>query len=171
MTREIPQERKLFSEILDAFMRNPEMVDNLEGIARWRIMNARIQSDVEETKEVLDALVSEGYLLAIETADGPLFQANREKLAAAKRLMQDLSGSRRDKSLSGSGRNISAVRGFCDPPQQQDRKAREIRTHQNKSRIEQDRRKACQVGLQGETRWNDCIRVYISKKSRVESGP
>ncbi|HZD93818.1 MAG TPA: hypothetical protein VE133_06160 [Candidatus Sulfotelmatobacter sp.] len=99
----------MFSEILDAFMRNPEMVDNLEGIARWRIMNARIQSDVEETKEVLDALVSEGYLLAIETADGPLFQANREKLAAAKRLMQDLSGSRTERTPGNLSQETNAM--------------------------------------------------------------
>lgn len=92
MTDGMPEERKLLGEILGAFVRNPEMVDNLEGIARWRLLNARIRSEVENTKEALDHLVSQGYLLAFETARGLFFRMNAEKLAAAKSFVQELSG-------------------------------------------------------------------------------
>ena len=109
MTRGIPEKRRLLSEILGAFVRNPEMLDNLEGIARWRIMHARVRSDVEETKEALDALVSEGYLLAMETAAGPLFQFNREKLAAADSFMQDLSESEAQRTTGNSSQETNAV--------------------------------------------------------------
>lgn len=91
MTRGMPDDSRLLSEILGAFVRNPAMVDNLEGIARWRLLNTRIRSDVEETKEALDELVAKGYLLTVDTSAGPLFQINTEKLAAAKSMVQEFS--------------------------------------------------------------------------------
>ena len=39
-----PEGSKLINEVLSAFVRNPEMLDNLEGIARWRLMNIRNSS-------------------------------------------------------------------------------------------------------------------------------
>lgn len=100
MTRGMPEVHKLLNEILSMFVRNPEMVDSLEGIARWRLLNTRIRSDVEETQEALDVLVSKGYLLTVETASGPLFQINAEKLTAAESLVQEFSAERTTGNLS-----------------------------------------------------------------------
>ncbi|MGE5205795.1 MAG: hypothetical protein ACM3PW_09270 [Chlamydiota bacterium] len=109
MTRGLPNERKLLSEILSTFVRNPEMVDSLEGIARWRLLSTRIRSDVEETKEALDALVAKGYLLMVETATGPLFQINAEKLAAARELVQEVSPGPMDTKTGKFSQETNAV--------------------------------------------------------------
>lgn len=78
----------LAAEILTYFMENPEAVADLEGVSGWRLLGARVRATVESTQQVLDLLVSQGYLKKIETARGPMFQINREKLAEAKDFLQ-----------------------------------------------------------------------------------
>ncbi|HET7871466.1 MAG TPA: hypothetical protein VFL42_03075 [Terriglobales bacterium] len=109
MATDKPDDRKLLSEILSAFVRNPEMLDSLEGIARWRLLSTRIRSDVEGTKEALDTLVATGYLLMVDTAAGPLFQINPEKLGAAKELLQEFSAGARETKIEKSSQETNAV--------------------------------------------------------------
>ena len=88
MTDGTQDERGLAVEILTYFLENPDAVDNLQGIAEWRLLSARVKSTVESTQQVLDLLVSKGYLRKIGTAAGPLFQINEEKRAAAEQFLQ-----------------------------------------------------------------------------------
>jgi hypothetical protein len=73
----VPAETK---EILRYFLRNPQAADNLEGVVRWRLMEARVHRSVERVDQALDWLVAEGFLLK-ESAmfTDPIFRLNREK--------------------------------------------------------------------------------------------
>lgn len=54
-------------EILGYFLRNPQAVDSVEGIARWRVMEEQIHRSVEQTEVAMGWLLSEGYLQEVET--------------------------------------------------------------------------------------------------------
>jgi len=72
-------------EILRYFVRNPQAADNLEGIARWRLLDELVTRRVEQTARALDWLVARGYLCATTTAGtGSIFSANPEKAAEAR---------------------------------------------------------------------------------------
>jgi hypothetical protein len=64
-------------DILRYFLRNPEAVESLMGIAKWRLMQEQIRRTVEETQLALTWLVAEGYMKE-ETHLGTdrLFQLN-----------------------------------------------------------------------------------------------
>ena len=71
-------------DILRYFLRNPEAVDSMSEIARWRLMQEMVQRSVEETREALTWLMEKGYLHE-ETRVGTesLFQLNRAQLEEA----------------------------------------------------------------------------------------
>ncbi len=75
-------------EILDYFLRNPQAADNLEGVARWRLMQEQVHRSVEEVDQALGWLVAEGLLLK-ESAEGSdaIFRLNVDKRAQAQRLL------------------------------------------------------------------------------------
>jgi hypothetical protein len=67
-------------EILSYFLRNPEAVDNLMGIAQWRLMEESVRRSVETTEAALKWLVSEGYVCEeTRLGTGRLFQFNDAK--------------------------------------------------------------------------------------------
>ena len=55
--------KKLASEILTYFLRNPQSCDDLEGVTRWRLPDQRIYETMRSTKNALDWLVREGFLV------------------------------------------------------------------------------------------------------------
>lgn len=55
-------EERLAREILSYFLRHPQSADDLEGVARWRLLDETIYRALEETSRALDWLVCEGYL-------------------------------------------------------------------------------------------------------------
>lgn len=62
------------------FTEHPHAADSLEGIARWRLLEQRIQQTVDETAEALAWLVERGYLRRIDVPGGPpLFRRNEEQ--------------------------------------------------------------------------------------------
>ena len=64
-------------DILRYFLRNPEAVESLTGIARWRLMQEQIRRSVEETQLALAWLVAEGYVQEeTRLGTGRLFQLN-----------------------------------------------------------------------------------------------
>ena len=77
---------KLTREILNYFLRSPHAADNLEGIARWRLLEERIQRTVEETKESLDWLLEEGYLVRRPPTDLLTASFRCDEIGAAARL-------------------------------------------------------------------------------------
>jgi hypothetical protein len=53
--------------ILRYFQRNPNCVDDLEGIARWRLLEERAAEVTAETAAALDRLVAAGLLVRIDS--------------------------------------------------------------------------------------------------------
>jgi hypothetical protein len=75
-------------DILSYFLRNPQAADNLEGIARWRLLNEIVHRRVDETRNALNWLVENGFLT--ETAFvgiEPVYRLNGEKAQAAEQLL------------------------------------------------------------------------------------
>lgn len=64
-------------DILRYFLRNPDAVESLTGIARWRLMQEQIRRTVEETQLALTWLIDEGYVREeTHLGTGRLFQLN-----------------------------------------------------------------------------------------------
>ena len=77
-------------DILSYFLRNPQAADDLEGIARWRLLNQTIFRDVEETSQALDWLVQHGFLGRVSrTGSGNIFQLRPEHRAEAEAFLGD----------------------------------------------------------------------------------
>jgi hypothetical protein len=76
------------SEVLRYFRRSPRAADTLEGIARWRLLEERIRSCVEEVDHALSWLVAAGLLLKhVAPGSAPLFSLNHVRRADADRFL------------------------------------------------------------------------------------
>jgi hypothetical protein len=65
-------------DILSYFLRNPQTADDLEGIARWRLMSETIRRSVEDTNRALEWLAEQGFLMRDITAGArPIFRLNQ----------------------------------------------------------------------------------------------
>ena len=58
-------------EIMRHFAQHPDSIDSLEGIARWRLAQQRLDAIVDETAVALEWLVRRGLLQRIDIAYGP----------------------------------------------------------------------------------------------------
>ena len=76
-------------EILRYFLRNPQAIDDLEGVARWRLLDERIHSSLGEVSRAIAWLVSEGLLLqqGSDTANS-LFRLNADRRSDSERLCE-----------------------------------------------------------------------------------
>lgn len=63
-------------DVLSYFLRNPEAADDLEGVARWRLLQQSIERSVEETNAALEWLAKKGYLVKMPTAAGAIYRLN-----------------------------------------------------------------------------------------------
>jgi len=79
-------------QVLSCFMRNPQAADTLEGIARWRLLEERLQRTMQQTDAAVRWLVTKGFLQEIEPAGSvklyrldPKGQENAAKFLAANR--------------------------------------------------------------------------------------
>jgi hypothetical protein len=71
-------------KVLGYFVRNPHAIDNLEGIARWRLLQERIHRTVQDTESALAWLVKEGYLREEANPGGePLYRLNTARTESA----------------------------------------------------------------------------------------
>jgi hypothetical protein len=76
-------------EILGYFLRNPQAVDGVEGIARWRVMEEQVHRSVEQTEIALRWLLSEGYLQEVETiGTRHIFRLSADRQESATRLLE-----------------------------------------------------------------------------------
>ena len=83
--------QEVAGDILKYFLCNPAAADNLEGMARWRLLSETIQRSVQQTSQALEWLVRRGFLLKLDTGgSGPVFCLNLEKRAEAEKLLGDL---------------------------------------------------------------------------------
>lgn len=89
-SRKVRNELAVPKEILSYFLRHPEAADDLEGVARWRLLNERIDRSVEETKSALDWLVKKGYLTkATRAGAATMYHLNKQDSAKAKAFLKD----------------------------------------------------------------------------------
>ncbi len=74
------RQNEIAQEILGYFLRNPNAADNLEGIARWRLLEQVVYRTLDETQEAVEWLVEQGVLLETPTTGfGPVFRLNSRK--------------------------------------------------------------------------------------------
>ncbi len=75
-------------EILSYFLRKPQAVDDVEGIARWRLLDEAVNRNLNEVAEALQWLVAEGFLMRESPHVGPpVFCLNPHNAAAARSLL------------------------------------------------------------------------------------
>lgn len=85
---------EIAEDVLSYFLRNPQAADNLEGIARWRLLSEVIHRSVEQTSQVLEWLVSQGLLLKVAGGlSEPVYCLNRRRKADAEALLAKMLGS------------------------------------------------------------------------------
>ncbi len=69
-------------EILQYFVEHPQASDDLEGIARWRLLQQHVTWQVEQVRRALELLVQLDLLCQQETAvAGRRYSLNRAKVA------------------------------------------------------------------------------------------
>jgi len=82
-------------DILSYFLRNPQTADNLEGIARWRLMSEAIRRSVEDTNRALEWLAEQGFLVRDTTPGaGPIFRLNPVNRIRAETFLAQLEKAR-----------------------------------------------------------------------------
>lgn len=71
-------------DILEYFIRNPDAADDLEGIARFRLLDQIIYRHVGEVGDALNWLVASGLLTRTKAPHSePLYSLNRTRRADA----------------------------------------------------------------------------------------
>jgi len=76
-------------DVLEYFLRNPQAADDLEGVARWRLMSQMIYRDVEETSQALDWLVEKGLLTRISRPGSAFFRLQADQRAGAEAFVAE----------------------------------------------------------------------------------
>ena len=77
-------------EILKYFLRNPAATDTLEGVARWRLLDEKVQRSIQETTQALEWLVEKGMLVAeSRKISGTLFRLNTRKRGEIDHFLKD----------------------------------------------------------------------------------
>ena len=72
------------------FVEHPHAVDSLEGVARWRLLQQRVDEIVADTESALDWLVNRGLVQRIDVTSGPpLFCVVEEKVCDVERLLAE----------------------------------------------------------------------------------
>ena len=85
----VPNEGDVAKQILRYFMRHPRAADDLEGVARWRLLEEAIHRTVDETEQALDWLVRSGFLEEIDTAAGAhVFRMNEDRRKEAEEFLK-----------------------------------------------------------------------------------
>jgi hypothetical protein len=82
-------EPPLTRDIMRYYMRNPNVADTLEGLARWRLLEQTVHETVSEVQEAVNWLVSQGLLRKIlRLSSPPLFELNRDRLDECKQYLK-----------------------------------------------------------------------------------
>jgi hypothetical protein len=77
-------------QILRYFYRNPQAADTVEGVARWRLLEEMIQSNLETVMNAMAWLVSQGLLVKeSRPASAPLFRLNTAESRKIEKLLTE----------------------------------------------------------------------------------
>ena len=93
MVRDSQPNASTVKEVLSYLVRNPQAADDLEGIARWRLLDEVIRRKVDETYHALTWLVEHEYIRETMAAGSEsIFSLNGDRLAEAKAFLVGESG-------------------------------------------------------------------------------
>jgi hypothetical protein len=76
-------------QVLSYFVRHPHAIDDLEGIARWRLLEEAVRDRVEETRLALSWLVEHDYLRPMRSGAAAMFGLNADKVGDARAMLVD----------------------------------------------------------------------------------
>ena len=83
------QQPPLVRSILSFYLEHPTLVETNEGLARWRLLEERIDRTLRETQEALDWLVANEYLRQIpRRGSSSVFMMNHERWQDARRFVE-----------------------------------------------------------------------------------
>lgn len=75
--------------ILRYFARNPDAADTVEGVARWRLLDERIRSCIEQVTRAMKWLSAQGLLLQDELPGSrSTFRLNKQAKQRIESLLQ-----------------------------------------------------------------------------------
>lgn len=81
---------ELAREILAYFLRNPQCVDDLKGIANWRLLDQMIHRAVHDTSEAIEWLIAKGYLdSSAPTGTDRIFRLNEDNRDEALQFVKE----------------------------------------------------------------------------------
>jgi hypothetical protein len=91
-----PRDVTVTRQVLSYFVRNPQAVDSLEGVARWRLLDETIHLQVNAARDALEWLVERGVLRQM-TRPGlqTVFSLNPDRVDDAQRLLAELTAAAR----------------------------------------------------------------------------
>ncbi|MBV8901861.1 MAG: hypothetical protein JOY92_17305 [Verrucomicrobia bacterium] len=82
--------RPLADEVLAYLVEHPQAQDTLEGIAEWWLLEQRIRDAVADVEAALSELVTKGFLVARQCADGQTYYGlNRDKEREVRRHLRN----------------------------------------------------------------------------------
>lgn len=85
-------------EILRYFRRNPQAADTIEGVARWRLLDERIERNVTQVSRAIEWLVGRGFLVQELTLPSTsIFRLNQLEHQEADRFLKVGAPSQRGK--------------------------------------------------------------------------
>lgn len=103
----------LARDVLACFLRSPQGVDSLEGIARFRLEQHAVLVTVEQVEEALGWLVVQGYLEQHTSlgASAPYYKLNESKVSDAQRVVgtTEDSTTKRDADVARAGSERSSL--------------------------------------------------------------
>ena len=82
-----PTVEEIAKDILGYFLHNPHAADDLEGVARWRLMSQTVHRDVQETSQALEYLVERGLLTRVLRPGSAFFRLKAEQRDGAKAFL------------------------------------------------------------------------------------
>jgi hypothetical protein len=83
--------QKLIEEILHYLTEHPDAKDTLEGILKWWTPKSQAEADGKVVQEVLDFLVSKGWLIKREIFPSPkIYGLNKNQLKEIKVFLNEL---------------------------------------------------------------------------------
>lgn len=76
-------------DILRYFTRNPQATDTVEGVARWRLLDERVYTDLRRVRRAIEWLVS-NRLLVQESVTGSrsFFRLNKREIHKIEHFLQ-----------------------------------------------------------------------------------
>jgi hypothetical protein len=86
-----PKDVTMTRQVLSYFVRNPQAIDSVEGVARWRLLDEAIHVQVNTVREALGWLVERGVLREVAGPGlQPVFSLDPDRRDEAERLLAEL---------------------------------------------------------------------------------